>query len=100
MGILLFGKNRYELEKISSSLSLCAPIMPFSGNIPLSKAASFYKGIVDKYRLRFPGNPIVFVAVSYGSRVALSLELKYRNIASNIFLSSVAGVFTGQENQI
>ena len=72
-----------------------APFVPDVGNCPLEKAAAPILSMVRDYIEKNPGKPVHLIGHSNGGRIAAYVETQLRDVAVDIRVTAVAGVFFG-----
>lgn len=71
------------------------PYVTKTGNCTLDEAVDPIEAMVRDYIKKHPRQPVCLMGISNGARIALELDVRLRDTTTPIFVSSVAGAFSG-----
>ncbi len=83
------------LQKQQPGFEIRLPYVPQKGNCSLETSVAPIETMIRDYLHQHPGKPVCLMGVSNGARIAMELEVRLRDTKASIFISSVAGPFSG-----
>ncbi len=88
-------KEYIEYMNSYNEYDIWVPVVKSHGNTDIYSALNGLVGPLKSYLTRWPSRPVVLIGSSNGARLALSLEVFFRDFPNKMLIVSISGLFQG-----